>query len=96
MGFCRHYWLCAQSVAGSTVRSGQSGMYAGIAGGHRAIVLRLHGREGPHICQVVSLGAAREPAGSQELITCVAPSFEGQVQSVEKDMREETRKQRLL
>src|SRR4030095_4598823 len=32
----------------------------GITGGHRALVLRPHGREGLHACQVVALGAARE------------------------------------
>jgi hypothetical protein len=43
------------------VRSGQSSVYSGITGGHRAIVLRLHGREGLHTCQAVSLGVAHEP-----------------------------------
>ncbi len=61
MVFCRHCWPCAQSMAVSTGRSGQSGVYSGIAGGHRAIVLRPHGREGLHTCQAVSLGATREP-----------------------------------
>jgi hypothetical protein len=54
-------------VAVSTVRSGQSGVYAGITGGHRAIVLRPYGRAGLDICQAGSLGATHEsgrPPGS--------------------------------
>jgi hypothetical protein len=61
MVFCHHCWSCVQSMAVSTVRSGQSGVYSGIAGGHRAIVLRPHGREGLYTCQAVSLGTTREP-----------------------------------
>jgi hypothetical protein len=44
-------------------QSGQSSVYSGIAGAHRAIMLRPYGREGLQTCQAGSLGATREPGG---------------------------------
>jgi len=45
------YTIAQSGAAVSTVWSGQSGVYSGIAGGHREIVLRPHGRKGFYTCQ---------------------------------------------
>jgi len=58
--FCCHGWPGGQSVAVSSVRSGQGRAYSSIADGYRVIVLRPHGRAGRHPCQAGSLGAMRE------------------------------------
>ncbi len=57
-------------MAVSTVQSDQSGVYADIAGSHRALMLRRHGREGlPPMSSIIpgqDVHARQEP-GSEHL-----------------------------
>lgn len=55
-------------MAVSTVQNGQSGVYAGIAGSHRALMLRRHGREGlPPMSSIIpgQDAHARQEPGSE-------------------------------
>jgi len=69
-------------VAVSTVQSGQSGVYAGIAGGHRALMLRRHGREGlPSMSSIIpgQEAHARQEPGSEHLCGVSCDGLGGKV-----------------